>query len=663
MKRMKSIRTRLIVVFSGICIGAVVIASVYAALQMTSSTNKNYGALQQSRTDHYAEAVNAWFEKETSVVDSTAAYMEGMSEVDYDNVLEYTIETKKFSDEVQMMYVGFEKEKHICINSELPDDYDYTTRPWNTEAQANQGTKIFTAPYVDTLTGGMVITPAKAFKRPETTGVVGADISLDTLFAMLDQTVDTSDGTYAFMTTSDGTIVLHPNDEYVMKDETVHTIDEILGGKYARAVKSGGSFKDYDGKEKYIRGAEVASNGWVIYTVTPTSVYTQAVKNTVTGLVVIAIVVGILSAVIIALFGSSITRPILAMQKQVMRLKDLELKVEEVKPDKRHDEISTMKMAVASLSQELHNIIEQLVNVTSILADEFNNVYGSVEHSVDNNASVVDTIQQVNVAIGEVAEQTQIANDNLNNFSYEMDNISEKTDGMREAANESMAATDNGRTSVQRLAAQIRETQEIQQVASDSVQSLSHKSSSIDGISQTISSIAEQTSLLALNASIEAARAGEAGRGFAVVAEEIGKLAEQTASATGEITSIISEIQAEIGNVTGQMGHMQGKTNDCIEAMDTTQEIFIGINEKISLVSESISAVSTALQNLNDSKEVVVDKFSDISSETEELSASSQEIAARMEQQNAEIENIGTAMNQLEHVVEELNTVVDRFQL
>ncbi|MBE5901845.1 MAG: methyl-accepting chemotaxis protein [Lachnospiraceae bacterium] len=663
MKKVKSIRTRLIVLFSGICIGAVVIASVFAAMQMTTSTNTNYSALQQSRTSHYAAAVNAWMERETSVVDYTAAYMAGLGEVDYEKVLEYCIQAKKGSDNIQIIYTGFSSDKHLCIDAELPADFDYTTRPWNTDAQASPDKKVFTAPYVDTLTGGMVITAARAFQRPGNNGVVGEDLSLDTLFTMLDETVDTSDGTYAFMTTDDGTIVLHPNDEFVMKDETVHTINDVLGGKYTGAMKSGGSFKDYDGKTKYIKGAEIPSNGWMIYTVTPTSVYTKAVNNTVRGLVIIAIVLGVLSAIIIALFGRSITKPIIAMQKQIMRLKDLELKVEEVKPDRRHDEISAMKMAVASLSKELHDIIEQLVNVTSILADEFNNVYGSVEHSVDNNASVVDTIQQVSIAVSEVAEQTQIANENLNNFAFEMDNISEKTSGMREAAEESIKATASGRTSIQQLATQVRETQEIQQVASSSVQSLSQKSTSIDGISQTISSIAEQTSLLALNASIEAARAGEAGRGFAVVAEEIGKLAEQTASATGEITTIISEIQVEIGNVTGQMGQMQGKTDECIEAMDTTQEIFAGIMDKISQVSADISSVGDALNNLNSSKEVVVDKFSDISSETEELSASSQEIASKMEQQNAEIENIGSAMTQLEHVVQDLNAVVDRFQL
>ncbi|SFQ44327.1 methyl-accepting chemotaxis sensory transducer with Cache sensor [Lachnospiraceae bacterium XBB1006] len=664
MKKVKSIRTRLVAVFTSICIGAVVIASVYAAVRMKSSTQTNYGALQQSMASHYAACVDAWMERETGVVDYAAKYMTELNEVDYDKVLAYAITQKAVSENIAEVYIGFENDKHLCIDAELPADFDYTTRGWNTDAVSAGGEKIYTAPYVDTLTGGLVVTVAEAFTRKDgNNGVIGEDLSLQTLFNMVDETVDTSDGSYAFMTTADGTIVLHPNEEFLMKDDTVHTIKDVMNGNYEKAAASGAEFKDYDGKNKYVKVADVSSCGWKVYTVTPASVYSAAVNNAVKGLIVIAILVGVISAVVILLFGNSITKPILAMQKQVMRLKDLELKIEEVKPEKRHDEISAMKMAVAGLSRELHDIIQKLVEVTSVLADEFNNVYGSVEHSVDDNASVCDTIQQVSIAISEVAEQTQIANENLNNFAAELDTIAERTDGMREAAANSMEATNSGRDSVKTLAKQIKETQEIQQVASETVQSLSQKSSNIDGISQTISSIAEQTSLLALNASIEAARAGEAGRGFAVVAEEIGKLAEQTSSATGEITSIISEIQVEIGNVTNQMGQMQGKTDACMEAMDTTEELFGGINEKISMVDENISKVSNALENLNSSKEVVVDKFSDISSETEELSASSEEISSRMEQQNAEIQSIGTAMKELEHVVADLNALVDRFQL
>lgn len=664
MKKIKSIRTRMVMVFSTICILAVLAAAVFAIISMRSTSNDDNNAIQENRVSYYASKVNAWMQHETSVVDYDAQYMTNLSEVDYDKVLEFAISQKKFSENVQEVYIGFESDKYLCIDADLPADFDYTTRPWNIAAKEANGERIYTAPYVDTLTGGMVITVAKTFSRSDGRyGIVGEDLSISTMFEMLDSTIDTSDGTYAMLVTNDGIVVLHPNDEFVMKDENAIYLSDILDGKYEKAAESGESFKDYDGKQKYIKKADVECCGWAVYTITPTSVYTQASTRTFIVLLIIAVVVGLASAVAISIFGRNITKPIVEMQAQVDRLKELEVRVEELKPDRHNDEIAAMKRAVAGLSSQLHDIVTKLIDATMTLMDEFKSVYSSVENSVTNNNEITDTVGQIGLAIDEVAEQTQVANENLTQVANEIENISQTTSGMQEATDIAVRAAKDGKNSIMQLAEQVKESQELQQVASASVGNLSQKSTLIDGISQTISSIAEQTSLLALNASIEAARAGEAGRGFAVVAEEIGKLADQTSNATNEITSIISEIQTEIGLVTNQMSQMAKKSDGCIEAMDTTEALFNDIDSNIRSVGQNVGTVTNAIDTLNKSKDTVVEMFSDISSETEELTASSQKITTKMDEQNAEIDAIGKAMTELEGVVQKLNGIVEQFKV
>lgn len=663
MKKTRSIRTRLVIIFSLISVGSVLIAAAFSAYVMRNNTHDNLKSLQENQTAYYAEAVNAWMERETAVVDYAAGYMARIGAIDYDQVLEYAITQKKVSENVQEIYIGFARDKHLCIDADLPADFDYTSRGWSQDADAANGAKIYTAPYVDTITGGMVITIAATFESTGGHGVVGEDLSIATLLSMLDGIVDDEDGTYAFMTTGDGTIVLHKNDEFVMKDENAINIADVLGGDYVTAAESGGSFEDYDGENKYIMKSEVKCCGWTVYTVTPVSSYTSELNRAVIALIIIAIILGLFAAVVVFIVGTNITKPIVAVERQVSRLKDLEVGAIEFEPDRRNDELTSMRFAVVGLTNELNRIVGQLIEVTTILADEFKNVYGSVEESVSNNTEITDTIQQISFAIDEVANQAQTANESLINVANEIETISERTSGMKDATDSALKAASSGSSSIRQLSSQIKETQDLQKVASVSVNNLSQKSTLIDGISQTISSIAEQTSLLALNASIEAARAGEAGRGFSVVAEEIGKLADQTSNATNEITSIISEIQSEIGDVTGQMGQMQKKSDECIDAMSTTEEMFNGINDSIKQVGNSVGTVSVALNNLNTGKENVVEMFSDISSETEELTASSQKIAGKVDSQNAAIDTIGKAMTKLEKVVNELNEIVDKFHM
>ncbi|MCR5345198.1 MAG: hypothetical protein K6E46_04035 [Lachnospiraceae bacterium] len=663
MKKTRSIRTRLVIIFSLISIGSVLIAAAFSAYVMRTNTHDNLKSLQENQTAYYAEAVNAWMERETAVVDYAAGYMARIGAIDYDQVLEYAITQKKVSENVQEIYIGFARDKHLCIDADLPADFDYTSRGWSMDADAANGAKIYTAPYVDTITGGMVITIAATFESAGGHGVVGEDLSIATLLSMLDGIIDDEDGTYAFMTTGDGTIVLHKNDEFVMKDENAINIADVLGGDYVAAAESGGSFEDYDGEDKYIMKSEVKCCGWTVYTVTPVSSYTSELNRAVIALIIIAIILGLFAAVVVFIVGTNITKPIVAVERQVSRLKDLEVGAIEFEPDRRNDELTSMRFAVVGLTNELNRIVGQLIEVTTILADEFKNVYGSVEESVSNNTEITETIQQISFAIDEVANQAQTANESLINVANEIETISERTSGMKDATDSALNAASSGSSSIRQLSSQIKETQDLQKVASVSVNNLSQKSTLIDGISQTISSIAEQTSLLALNASIEAARAGEAGRGFSVVAEEIGKLADQTSNATNEITSIISEIQSEIGEVTGQMGQMQKKSDECIDAMSTTEEMFNGINDSIKQVGNSVGTVSVALNNLNTGKENVVEMFSDISSETEELTASSQKIAGKVDSQNAAIDTIGKAMTKLEKVVNELNEIVDEFHM
>lgn len=661
---MKSIRTQLMVFFSLICVGCLSVALLLVSYIAHGSFTQCNDELKMQSAQYYAALIDGWLERETAVIDMGSTHLESMKTLDEEQIFDFLSSQVAVADNASDIYAGFADKSFIDGTGWVPDaDWDCRERSWYTDAES-AADKVYGEPYVDAISGDMVIGVSKAFSRSDgKSGVLSMDLNLKVLFDMVNEVVDTSDGSYAMVVNSEGLVLLHPEAEFMASAESECMLSDIVDGNYVKGLESGEAIVDYDGESKYLKSAVVEANGWQVILVIPVAVYNASLNKLMRALVLIVLVVAVVAAGIVAVYSRSITKPIIAMEGEIAELKELRLAQQEREQSVRKDELGSMNAAIYELRSRLNGIVQQIREVTMVLVEQFTSVQGSMDNSVENISFIKDTLSQIVMAIDEEAEQTQQANENLNEFAGELTRVVDSIEQMNQAAGKTVKQSFEGMTSIQRLSDQIKQTRELQSGAYETVNCLSEKSASIDGISQTINSIAEETSLLALNASIEAARAGEAGRGFAVVAEEIGKLADGTATATHGIAEIISEIQQEIGNVSRQMDEIQNKTSGCIDAMGVTEDIFREINAEITEVGTDIRSLETAVAALNRNKESIVDKFSGISSETEELSAASQEIYGKVESQSSELENIDTAMEELEAVVERLNGVIEQFQM
>ncbi len=656
------IKAKLIICFSAICIGCMLIAMLCVLVRTRNRFDELNDAKAKTTARYYASAIQTWLAEKTAVVDSAVVYMESLDTVNEDAVVDYLEGLLRANEGTTDVFAAFTDGTFMDGGRlELGEDWDYTGYPWYTEALAADE-KVYCEPYND---GGMVMPVSRKFTcKNGATGVIGMSLQLQTMFDMVNGIASSSDGSYVIMTDNSGNILMHENSEYMPSQDKISSVLEVLGGAYVASMEDPSlPIKDYDGVMRYLTA--FPSSVGSITIATPVAVYNEALNRVMLAFVITMLIAAVVAAAIVAVFSNSITRPIIAMQQEIVELRELKLQMKESTSGGhvRQDEMGVMDRAIQELRGRLNQIVQQMIRASDTLKEQFDTVRVSMENSVSDNHSVKDTVSQIVIAIDDVAQQTQQANENFAEFSDELSNVAGRMEEMNEVAAAAVSQCYDGMETVELLSRKIDQSRVLQDATYATANSLSQKSLSIDGISKTISEIASQTSLLALNAAIEAARAGEMGRGFAVVAGEIGGLAAQTASATGDINHIISEIQAEIKNVSTQIGKIQDTTTDCMSTMSDTQGVFQRISDNISGMGNDINELENAMEKLNRNKDDIVDKFSNISSETQELTAASQEVNERVESQSSEMDRINVSMSELHEVVERLNGIIEEFHV
>lgn len=666
---MKSIRTKIILVFLGVSIvcllGALGIAAKVSYEDLADSTN--YANKQTA--DKYSMSVEGWLTTEAKVLSTVKAVLESQKEPDADAVLAYLRSIIADTPSLTDIYVGYENKEFIHgADTATPADFVCTDRDWYKNA-VRSGERIYESPYLDALSGQMVITVALPFgKNGAAAGVIGIDLNLEYLFETINGIVDSDNGSYMFILDENNNFVLHPNEDYMATAEKSVSMAEVLDAGYEKGISAKTVIIDYDGEPKYLESSVVEENGWKTVLVTPESAYMEATKGMLVTFGGLLILVAVIIMVISFLVGSTISSPIVKMSKIIEATKDYELVQNKkntayIKYKKRRDEIGLMAEAVRQLRENLIHMVHQLTDTAFVINNKSTEVGDTIHESLKSLEAVTTTLGQIALAIDEEARELQSGSENLNEFSNQIENVVADTHEIDEMSNNAVELSAAGINQVDELSGKISQMKQLQQITTKNVDGLSEKSKSIDNITNIINDIADQTNLLALNASIEAARAGEAGRGFAVVADEIRTLAEQTAAATGDIVKIIAEIQNEINMAKKNMDFIGDSTRECVDSMDKTRESFVQISTWIGRMGENIKNLNITLGDINENKKTIVTSMTGISASTEEIAASAAEIKDRAEGQTTGMNRISESMGALIEVTDQLEKLMEQFHI
>ena len=191
-----------------------------------------------------------------------------------------------------------------------PPGYDPRNRPWYKRAIETE-TLSFTTPYVDMVTNELVIALVKPlYAAGRFVGVIGADTVLETLVENVLNYKQSESG-FAFIVEKGGTIIVHPNKDYVMRAR-LQVIEPELEDKVG-SFKSTGSntifYRSADGREHILASKQISGSDWFLCVTVPRDeAYSLTRKTTmVFAMEIVLKLLGILLfIVLLGLGGSSI---------------------------------------------------------------------------------------------------------------------------------------------------------------------------------------------------------------------------------------------------------------------------------------------------------------------------------------------------------------------
>ncbi len=303
--------------------------------------------------------------------------------------------------------------------------------------------------------------------------------------------------------------------------------------------------------------------------------------------------------------------------------------------DSGNDEIGNLARSANDMAKSFTDVIGEVVQASNEVASAATEIAASSEElsagmqqQQEQSTQVAAAMEEMSCSVTEVAKKACDAAE-----------MSGKAGSQAALGGEVVEQTINGMNSI---------NEEVNQSAA-AVGELGKRGEQIGEIISVINEIADQTNLLALNAAIEAARAGEHGRGFAVVADEVRKLAERTTRATEEVAESINAIQKETGLAVERMEEGKARVSEGVTLAGNAGDSLREIVSNSGQVTSMIQAIAAGTDEQ--------------SSAATEVSKSVEEINAISNQSAESVRQAAEAATQLSTKAEQLQALVNRFQL
>ncbi|WP_426359633.1 methyl-accepting chemotaxis protein [Pseudocolwellia sp. HL-MZ19] len=599
----------------------VLYASIIVTLAFTTYSYIEYNKLRtelieqtnantQEKSMVLAAQVNNWLDGKLGLIDTIAQSID--ADFSADNI-QKNVDLPIFKKEFILIFGGLDTDGIRITNDRTwnPTDYDARQRPWYNLAR-DHDQAILTEPYIDTVTGDVIISAVASIKNKGTfKGGFGGDLSLKTVSDAVNALHFNHTG-YSFLINQKGKVISHPDEK--LNDKSV--TDFIQGGMpslNSNLVRS----QLIDGTPVYLSFSPLPNlygSEWYVGVVLDEHKLLADVREFGWAAFWSTLIAALIVSVVLYLVITRLLEPLHALHQSLQEINsgkgDLTKRLEITSNDEFSD-----------VSNEFNIFINYLQNLITEVKGRSRNV----RENTDKTAlSAAQSSTELNTQLVELDNLAL----SINQMSATANDVAANAQTAAERANQADMATQEGEQVVDRTTASILQLTDQMGNVVETITHLVDYSNNIESILTVITNIADQTNLLALNAAIEAARAGEHGRGFAVVADEVRTLASKTQESTKQIHDMINQLQEGVREAEKAILENKDKANstqliakEASSALETIRNSIHEISDMTGQIASAADMQSTSAQEIDHNTTRIRDISQSLSDAVKEQSA------------------------------------------
>ncbi len=529
-----------------------------------------------------------------------------------------------------------------------PDTWDFPSRPFYSVVTTQKS--MITNPYIDGITGELVVTMASPIINEKGTSVGGifVDLSLGFVTDLVRNSRFNETGE-SFIVDYNGDLVAYSNESLVGEN---YSVLSISGAELSSQMASPtGALIDLTvgNVNKVGKIGKIGNTGWMLVTMMDEAEY-DADINVLNTILITMILVSIAITLVVAVITVQVSiRPLSYIREAMTELSKGNISFPLTY--RSENEIGELADDFRATTSNLSNYISEITRLLescghgdfTVESDmEFVGDFSAIQTSINDFTVLIssalndmkETVEQVSVGSSQVATTSQGLAAGANQQAESVQILQESIEHITASVAENVKNVEYVNEYSIKTADELRVGNEKMGEMVESMKEIARASDGIQKIVKTIENVAFQTNILALNAAVEAARAGVAGKGFAVVAEEVRNLSSHTSEAVQETSRLIEESVASV-NIGNSI-------------VDATAESLESVIQLVDSFKDSLSDITTASRKQEEAIKEVNRGIDTISTVTQSNSAISEESAATSEELSSQANVMKNTIDQFQ---------------